>query len=80
MTERTDSQGSPADPPQSVSPAALDTGEHHAPDDEAMARAEAKPPLYRFFRGSLYVTYMAVVLWFTLSLIVGVYRAFLGRS
>ena len=57
-----------------------DLAAQHAPDDEAMARAEAKPPLYRFFRGALYVTYMVVVLWFTLSIIVGVYRAFLART
>lgn len=48
-----------------------------APDDEAIARAEAKPPLYRVFRGALYVTYMLVVVWFCLSMIVGVYRAFM---
>ncbi len=47
------------------------------PDDEAIARAEAKPPLYRVFRGGLYVTYMVVVVWFCLSMIVGVYRSFL---
>lgn len=48
-----------------------------SPSDEQMARAEAKPPLYRVFRGALYVTYMAVVVWFCLSITIGVYRAFL---
>ena len=48
-----------------------------APDDEAIARAEAKPPLYRVFRGALYVTYMVVVVWFCLAMIIGVYRSFM---
>jgi hypothetical protein len=48
------------------------------PDDATIARAEAKPPLYRFFRGALYVGYMVVVVWFCLSMIIGVYRAFMG--
>ncbi len=52
--------------------------EEHAPDDAAIARAEAKPPLYRVFRGALYVTYMVVVVWFCLSMIVGVYKSFMG--
>ena len=47
------------------------------PDDETIARAEAKPPLYRVFRGALYVTYMVVVVWLCLSIIVGVYRSFM---
>lgn len=47
------------------------------PDDETIARAEAKPPLYRVFRGGLYVTYMVVVVWLCLSIIVGVYRSFM---
>ena len=49
----------------------------HAPDDETIARAEAKPPLYRVFRGAMYVTYMTVVVWLCLSIIVGVYRSFM---
>ncbi len=48
-----------------------------APNDDEIARAEAKPPLYRVFRGALYVTYMVVVVWFCLSMIVGVYRSFM---
>ncbi len=54
-----------------------DAGHDTTPDDETIARAEAKPPLYRLFRGALYVTYMVVVVWFCLSMIVGVYRSFL---
>lgn len=49
-----------------------------APDDATIARAEAKPPLYRMFRGALYVTYMTVVVWLCGAILVGVYRAFLG--
>ena len=47
------------------------------PDDATIARAEAKPPLYRFFRGGLYATYMIVVVWLCGSIIVGVYRSFM---
>ena len=56
----------------------IDAEQHDVtPDDEAIARAEAKPPLYRVFRGALYVTYMVVVVWFCLSMMVGVYRSFM---
>lgn len=55
----------------------LEDGHDAAPDDEAIARAEAKPPLYRVFRGTMYVTYMVVVVWFCLSMIIGVYRSFM---
>ncbi len=51
-----------------------------APTDAEMARAQAKPPLYRFFRGGMYVVYMAVVVWFCLSIVVSVWQAVWGPA
>ena len=50
------------------------------PDDNAMARAEAKPPLYRLFRGAMYAIYMAIVVWFCMSLIVAAWSSVWGPS
>lgn len=45
------------------------------PDDATLARADAKPPAYRLFRGAMYVTYLVVVVWFCLSIVIGVWRS-----
>ncbi len=45
------------------------------PDDAVMRRAEEKPPLYRYVRGSVYVAYMLVVVWFVLGVILAAYRS-----
>jgi hypothetical protein len=59
----------------------VSTSDHAAiPSEAALRRAEAKPPLYRFFRGGLYVAYMIVAVWFCLSITVAVWRAVWGDS
>lgn len=50
------------------------------PSEAALRRAEAKPPLYRFFRGGLYVAYMVVAVWFCLTITVSVWRAVWGEQ
>lgn len=50
------------------------------PDAETMRRADEKPPLYRAFRGAMYVVYMAVVVWFCLSITVSVWRSVWGDT
>jgi hypothetical protein len=45
------------------------------PDDAVMRRAEEKPPLYRYVRGSVYVAYMLVVVWFVLGVVLAAYRS-----
>ena len=49
------------------------------PSDAAMARAEAKPPMYRFFRGTLYVLYMLVVSWLCLAIVLAAWRSVWGE-
>lgn len=49
------------------------------PSDADLARAEAKPPLYRFFRGGLYIAYMVVAVWFCVSITVNAWRAVWGE-
>ena len=49
--------------------------EEALPDDAVMRRAEEKPPLYRYVRGSVYVAYMLVVVWFVLGVVLAAYRA-----
>lgn len=49
------------------------------PSEAELARAEEKPPLYRFFRGGLYVAYMIVAVWFCLSVAVNAWRAVWGE-
>jgi hypothetical protein len=65
-----------------VPPATEVSPSDHAaiPSEAALRRAEAKPPLYRFFRGGLYVAYMVVAVWFCLSITVSVWRAVWGES
>lgn len=48
------------------------------PDEATLRRAEEKPPLYRAFRTALYVTYLLVVAWFVIAIIVGAYNAVWG--
>jgi hypothetical protein len=50
------------------------------PAEAVFRRAEDKPPLYRFFRGGMYVSYMMVVVWFCLSIIVGALLSVWGES
>ncbi len=52
--------------------------EHGLPDEAVLRRAEEKPPLYRFFRGGIYVAYMLVVVWFVLGVIFAAYHAVWG--
>jgi len=53
--------------------------EVEVPTEAALRRAEAKPPLYRFFRGGLYVAYMVVAVWFCVAVTVSVWRAVWGE-
>lgn len=50
------------------------------PSEAALRRAEAKPPLYRFFRGGLYVAYMVVAVWFCIAITASVWRAVWGEQ
>lgn len=48
------------------------------PDEAAMRRAEEKPPLYRYVRGSVYAAYMLVVVWFVVGVVLAAYNAVWG--
>lgn len=50
------------------------------PTEAALLRAEQKPPLYRFFRGGIYVLYMAIVVWFVVSISVAAARSVWGPA
>jgi hypothetical protein len=50
-----------------------------APSADQLRRAEAKPPLYRLFRGTLYVLYMVVTVWLCLAIVVAAWRAVWGE-
>lgn len=52
--------------------------EHGLPDEAVLRRAEEKPPLYRFFRGGMYVTYMLIVVWFVVGVILAAYQTVWG--
>jgi len=60
---------------QTLDAPATDAELAELPDDDALARADAKPPAYRLFRGAMYVTYLVVVVWFCLSIVIGVWRS-----
>ena len=50
-----------------------------APSADQLRRAEAKPPMYRLFRGTLYVLYMVVTVWLCLAIAVAAWRAVWGE-
>ncbi len=60
------------------------TGVGDLPDEleiaERLARAERKPPLYRFFRGTLYGLYLAVTLWLFLAIVISWTNAVWGDA
>lgn len=62
-----------------VPPGPQESAREGIPTEAALRRAEAKPPLYRFFRGGLYVAYMVVAVWFCLSITASVWRAVWGE-
>ena len=66
----------PSDEPGAPAVAPGDT----IPSEAVLRRAEAKPPLYRFFRGGMYVGYMLVTVWFVLAIIVAAWAAVWGES
>ena len=53
--------------------------ERSTPTADELRRAEAKPPLYRFFRGTLYVLYMVVTVWLCLAIAIAVWRSVWGE-
>jgi hypothetical protein len=63
-----------------ANPAAVAHDYSALPDAETLRRADEKPPLYRAFRGAMYVVYMAVVVWFCLSITVSVWRSVWGDT
>jgi hypothetical protein len=48
------------------------------PAESIFRRAEDKPPLYRFFRGGIYVGYMLVVVWFCASILLAAFQSVWG--
>lgn len=48
------------------------------PDEAVLLRAEEKPPMYRFFRLAMYISYMVVVVWLVVSIIVGAWNSVWG--
>jgi len=50
------------------------------PAESVFRRTEDKPPLYRFFRGGMYVTYMVVVVWFCVAILVAALQSVWGES
>lgn len=64
--------------PQALAAPDHSEDEHGLPDEAVLRRAEEKPPLYRFFRGGMYVTYMLVVIWFVLGVIFAAYHSVWG--
>lgn len=49
------------------------------PTADELRRAEAKPPLYRLFRGTLYVLYMVVTVWLCLAIAIAAWRSIWGE-
>ena len=47
---------------------------------EELARVERKPPLYRAFRGTLYVLYLVLAAWLTVAVIVAAWRGVWGEA
>lgn len=47
---------------------------------EQLARVERKPPLYRAFRGTLYVVYLVVAAWLTVAVAVAAGRGVWGAD
>ena len=67
----------PATPSKSVAEAlAGDT----LPDEAVLRRADDKPPLYRFFRGGMYVSYMVVAVWLCGAIVLAAWRAVWGDA
>lgn len=50
------------------------------PSGAQLLRAQAKPPLYRFFRGGMYVAYMVAVLWLIGSITTAAWQAVWGEA
>ncbi len=50
------------------------------PSAAQLLRAQAKPPLYRFFRGGMYVAYMMAVLWLIGSITAAAWQAVWGEA
>jgi len=50
------------------------------PSAAQLLRAQAKPPLYRFFRGGMYVAYMVAVLWLIGSITTAAWQAVWGDA
>jgi len=67
----------PAAPSQSVADVlAGDT----LPDEAVLRRADDKPPLYRFFRGGMYVSYLVVAVWLCGAIVVAAWQSVWGEA
>lgn len=66
----------PAEPTSVADALAGDT----LPAESVLRRADDKPPLYRFFRGGMYVIYMAVAVWLCGAIILAAWQAVWGES
>ncbi len=71
--------------PESEDPAPLEVSEEEAQREaieiaEQLEKMERKPPLYRFFRGSMYSLYLIVAAWLIAAIVVGSWQGIWGEA